>query len=115
MKCPHRIIGQCRSCANINRTGTFKWKKSSVEDRKLEKNPNWKGDNVSYAGLHDFIKFNKSKSEICENCKKKKKVDLSNLSQKYTRDLNDWKWLCRSCHMKFDFKCGKRISRGKKN
>ena len=28
--------------------------------------------------------------------------DLANISQEYRRDVDDFEWLCRSCHMKKD-------------
>lgn len=66
-------------------------------------NPNWKGDNVTYKGIHDYIKWHKPMPTRCENCKQPKSVlDLANISQEYLRDLSDWEWLCRRCHMRKD-------------
>jgi len=65
-----------------------------------EKNGNWKGDDVQYAGIHSFITRRKKQPEKCENCGKiTAKLDLANISQEYKRDLDDWEWLCRKCHM----------------
>lgn len=66
------------------------------------KNPNWKGDSVGYSGLHLWIRRNKPKPEFCEHCKKVPPYDLANISQKYKRDVNDYEWLCRSCHINGD-------------
>ena len=67
------------------------------------KNPNWGGDKVGYSGLHQWVKRRKLKPGKCEKCKKVVEwLDLANISQKYKRDLNDWQWLCRKCHMKSD-------------
>lgn len=64
------------------------------------KHGNWKGDSVSYGALHDYIKYYKPKPEACSNCgEKPKRLDLANISQTYKRDLDDWEWLCRRCHM----------------
>jgi len=65
-------------------------------------NPMWKGDNVSYRSLHEWIENHKSKPKLCEECHKNPPFDLANISGKYLRDINDYRWLCRSCHMKSD-------------
>jgi len=64
------------------------------------KNGNWRGDKVQYAGLHGFVKRRKKQPEKCEDCGRiTNKLDLANISQEYKRDLDDWEWLCRKCHM----------------
>lgn len=67
-----------------------------------EKNGNWLGDNVSKRGLHRWVTRQKGKPEKCEECGEEKQLDLANISQEYKRDLDDWEWLCRRCHMKKD-------------
>lgn len=62
----------------------------------------WKGDEVGYGALHDWIKSRKPKPELCEECSKRKVYDLANISGEYKRDINDFRWLCRKCHMKED-------------
>ena len=64
-----------------------------------EGNPMWKNVGVGMSALHEWVKKRKVKPKKCENCNKKDVVDLANISQKYKRDLSDWEWLCRSCHM----------------
>lgn len=64
-----------------------------------EGNGQWKGHDVKYNALHDYIKYHLSKSDFCNNCKTKPPYDLANISGEYKRDLNDWEWLCRKCHM----------------
>lgn len=66
------------------------------------KNPMWKGNDVGYFSLHQWIKSRKGKPLFCEQCGVKPPLDLANKSGDYTRDLNDWAWLCRSCHMTID-------------
>ena len=63
------------------------------------KNPNWKGEKVGYTALHEWIKRRIKKPDLCECCKKRRSIDLSNKSEEYKRDLSDWEWICRSCHM----------------
>jgi hypothetical protein len=62
----------------------------------------WKGDNVSYAALHDYIKYHLPKAKLCQMCNELPPYDLANISGEYLRDLNDWYWLCRKCHMVSD-------------
>jgi len=71
---------------------------SKLED----KNPNWKGDVVGLKALHEWVKRRKIKTKFCEKCLKAPPRDLANISQEYRRDLNDFEWLCRKCHMEKD-------------
>ena len=67
-----------------------------------EKNGMWKGSNVGYLSLHDYVKYHLPKSRLCQMCKKVPSYDLANISGEYKRDLNDWQWLCCGCHMLSD-------------
>ena len=67
-----------------------------------EKNPMWRADKVGYCALHDWIRRRLAKSILCNVCNRVPPYDLANISQEYKRDLSDWEWLCRSCHMKKD-------------
>lgn len=93
---------------------------------KGEQHGNFK-NSFNYNVLHKYIKARIKKPKVCEICKKKKPFDLAfknhkageNTPELYTRDLADWQYLCRSCHMKLDNRvsslkpmfcsCGKRI------
>jgi len=67
------------------------------------KNHMWKGDKVKYQPLHAWVKRHKPKSMFCEKCGKvTSKLDLANISGEYKRDISDFRWLCRRCHMKED-------------
>ena len=59
----------------------------------------WKGQNVSYKGLHQWVRRWLLKPEYCIDCKIAKPYDVANISQEYKRNLSDWEWLCRKCHM----------------
>jgi hypothetical protein len=69
---------------------------------KGENNPNWKGDNVGIDALHTYIRKMLPIPEFCQICNKAKPYDLANISNKYKRDIIDWEWLCRKCHMTKD-------------
>ena len=67
-----------------------------------EKNPMWKGDKVGYQAIHGWIKSRKLKPNLCELCKINPPYDLASKGDIYTRNLNDWMWICRRCHMLLD-------------
>lgn len=77
-----------------------------------ENNPMWKGDNVGYNPLHQWIKRHKQKPRICESCKINKPFDLANISGEYKRDIKDYQWLCRRCHMKSDGRMDNKNEKG---
>lgn len=69
---------------------------------KAEKSPAWKGDAVGLGQLHDWIEKQMERPDSCSKCGKRGKVDLANISNEYKRDISDWEWLCRKCHMTSD-------------
>ncbi len=62
----------------------------------------WKGDNVSYRELHNWLRKYKPIPKHCEECGKERKLDCANISGEYKRDPADYKYICRSCHWKKD-------------
>lgn len=70
--------------------------------KKNTRNPLWKGDKASLKAIHIWIRNRKPKPKFCVQCKKTPPHDLANISQKYLRDIKDFEWLCRRCHMKKD-------------
>ena len=78
-------------------------------------NGQWKGDKVGYGSLHRWVKIRFPKPKLCTSCNKRIAYDLANISQEYKRDLFDWEWLCRSCHMKKDGRLGKLMEHPKGN
>ncbi len=85
--------------AHIGFKRTLKYRKNLSLSKLAEKNPNWIGDKVGYSGIHAWIKRRLKKSDLCQDCKKVPPHDLANISQEYKRELSDWEWLCRRCHM----------------
>ena len=71
-----------------------------------EKNSMWRGDNVKIPALHSWARRRLPKPQLSENCKERKPHDLANKSGQYKRDLSDWEWLCRKCHMESDGRMG---------
>jgi len=103
-----------KRCPLIYLKRTKAWKKNISKAKLNEKNPMWKGDSVGLIALHGWIKRNKPKPQFCEDCKVKPPIDLANISQKYKRDINDFEWLCRKCHMVKDGRLIKLIYAAKK-
>lgn len=84
--------------------GQISWTKGKkFPERSGKNNVMWKGDFVSYSGLHYWIKRCKGKPEICEHCGKPAK-HWANIDHKYRRNLDDYISLCASCHKKYDIK-----------
>jgi len=81
---------RCISCSNKNRPMFG------------EKNPHWGGENVTLGGLHQWLKVHNPKPKLCERCKKYPPFDLANKTGNYTRNIKDYYWLCRKCHMETD-------------
>lgn len=81
-----------------------KWSAETHAKRDKEMHHNWKGDKVTYWGIHKFIAFHKGRPRTCEHCKRTdaKIYDWANKSHEYKRDLDDWIRLCRKCHIAYD-------------
>jgi len=64
--------------------------------------PLWKGDNVGYTSLHEWIGVNwgKARNYLCK-CGKQA-LDWANLNNVYNRNRENWEPMCRSCHKKYD-------------
>lgn len=98
--CPITIKNKSGFCrAHINRHCSEETKHKIRLTKLAEKNPNWRGQSVKYGGLHLWVRSRLQRPKCCQRCSKEGKLDLANISQKYLRDLNDWIYLCRQCHM----------------
>lgn len=77
-----------------------------------DKNHEWKGDRVSYSGIHKWIRNNSGQPRVCEFCKKDnltgRKIHWANKSGLYRRVPSDWLRLCSGCHGSYDKKKGLR-------
>lgn len=69
-----------------------------------ENHPSWKGDDVGYEALHEWVEKQLGKERCCDFCgtTTAKKYDWSNRSGMYRRDLSDWQRLCVKCHFHYD-------------
>ncbi len=79
--------------------------KKAMQDPKIlskilgSNNSQWKGNKVGFSALHQWVLRHKPRSQLCEICDKKPPYDLANISGQYKRDLDDFQWICRRCHM----------------
>jgi len=67
-----------------------------------EDNPMWKGDQVGYNSLHQWVKNNLSAPELCQICHEVPPKDLANITNIYNRNFKNWMYICRKCHMRSD-------------
>lgn len=96
--------------ASRGKKHTKEWIKQASMDKLNQKNPMWKGKNAKLPAIHIWILKRKPKPKICVGCRKSPPKDLANISQKYKRDIKDFEWLCRKCHMKKDGRLEKFIN-----
>lgn len=70
-----------------------------------EKQPTWKGENVSYRNLHRWIERQLGKPDNCSHCGKigyGRQMHWANKSRNYQRNITDWIRLCPKCHKAYD-------------
>ena len=99
---PRRFCSQ--GCYHRDRVGKKMSKNGRINisfSKMAEKNPHWAGNRVGYTGLHRWVTKRMLKPELCVRCDKRKAYDLANKGI-YDRNLENWEWLCRSCHMETD-------------
>lgn len=79
-----------------------KIRKTSLKvSKRGEESHKWKGDNAGYHAFHRYVSIIKPKPKKCQLCSKNKKLELAfkKHPQKYTRNPNDYLWICRKCHV----------------
>lgn len=80
--------------------------KTNMSQPKGEKSQNWKGDEIGYRTIHQWIQLQRGKPHYCEHCKKSnlkhRQYQWANKSGEYKRDISDWLRLCAKCHKKYD-------------
>lgn len=81
-------------------------KRPDASTRMMLNNPNWSGDDVGREALHDWVRRRLIKPDKCEKCGLVPPYDLANVTGIYSRDLNNWKYWCRRCHMTDDGRMG---------
>jgi len=129
-KCKYEIEGikerECPVCKNVFKplnkkqihcnldcySKSEKLKEEARTSYLIQNNGQWKSnlgnikEDAGYSSIHEWIRRYKPFSYECYICgekvKEHGKLDCANISGEYKRDINDFVWLCRSCHTKFD-------------
>ena len=66
-----------------------------------DKHGMWKGDDVTYQGIHSWFR-DKKKTE-CDFCGAKEKIELAlKKDKKHEREIRNYHTLCVPCHRKYD-------------
>ncbi len=89
-------------------TDTYKKEHQLAKD---ENNPAWKGDDVSYSGIHRWLRNNFEKTDGCIRCGKSTgfkdnrsgTVWALKKDRDYSRDRDDYLELCVKCHSLYDW------------
>ena len=114
--CSRKCASDFRIGKSLKHSGQFKkgfkpWNKGLTKyiDERVakisgENHYDYKGEKVSYIGLHNWVRKELGTPKKCEHCgtTKARMYNWANRSGEYKRDLSDWLRLCRSCHHKFD-------------
>lgn len=86
--------------------GKVAWNKGLPSPFVGELNNKWKGDEVSYSGIHHWVAKWKGKPCRCEKCGRtdleKHNYHWANRDHKYRRVLDDYIRLCVHCHADYD-------------
>lgn len=104
----NKLEARCKLCKNIEKQEYRDTHKEKIKRDSKKYNhfhPNIRlddGTEIGYRALHLWVQYNKKKTKYCFICNEKKKLELSSIKHIYTRNLEDWLWLCQSCHMLFD-------------
>jgi len=107
-----------RNCSTLWTIGNIPWNKGKERSEfDNEGNPNWKGDEVGYSGIHRWIKRHLGNPKQCTHCGLKGRykkiirlgkvknvwtIEWANVSRQYLRNFIDWIGLCHPCHVKYD-------------
>lgn len=86
--CHSKICKKCQFNEIIHRTGS-------------EKN-NWT-NKPKYTTMHNWVRKHKIKPSSCGRCGKiTTDLELAKISKEYTRNIEDYEYMCCSCHHKMD-------------
>lgn len=72
------------------------------EEVARERNAQWMGERVGYRALHTWVRRTFGEPVVCEECGSRKNVEWANMNHFYRRNREDWKALCKKCHVRYD-------------
>ncbi len=109
--CSRKCMGIYRSENPVHHSRQFKkgftpWNKGKKSTIPENEHYAWKGDDISYSGIHHWVKKHLGSPTKCKHCGKDDlighQIQWANKSGKYLRDITDWIRLCISCHIEYD-------------
>jgi len=84
----------------------------SMQNRKGEDTPRWKGESASKGAKHRYLHEHYGHPTHCSNpgCEGKSTIYewCLKTGRNYSHDPDDYLWLCRSCHRRYDLTPEKR-------
>lgn len=85
-------LGRTKSCGCLHKT--------NLRNRIGIKNSSWKGNQAKHAAVHMWLAKNKPRSVLCEKCRERPPTELSfnHKNGEWSRNPEDYEWLCHSCH-----------------
>ena len=85
----------------------------SLKGKRGIETPRWKGNESSKSAFHQWLHKNFGHPDHCKNpeCEGKSKLFewCLKTGKVYTHNPDDYIWLCRKCHRKYDFTPSKKI------
>lgn len=91
----YKIVAKNKGWFPIGFTGGHRYPKGYIP-------ANFKGQNVGYAALHNWVYQHRGPPLECEQCGSRQRLQWANKSWEYHRDLADWLALCYQCHRRYD-------------
>jgi hypothetical protein len=96
-----------RQVLSVAQTGAKKAEATKARmslSHKGARNYLWKGENVAYSTIHNWVDRWLPKRSECDYCgtTEERMYHWANKSHEYKRDLEDWYRLCVPCHSAYD-------------
>lgn len=79
--------------------------RNPMHGKEDELSPRWRGDEVGYFGVHDWLTKHFGQPVGCDDCgtdDPAKRYEWANISGEYRRDRSDFRRLCKKCHNDLD-------------
>lgn len=105
------LDGTTRSCGCLAKESARKvlTKYARSKKHKGAGNPSWKGDDAKHSAIHTWLNRH-YKKVACEVCGTTQKLEFAlSAGRSHGHDRQRYRVLCRSHHMKFDYKNGMRV------
>lgn len=82
----------------VNREKLLKQASESAKKYQSKNKGYWDNYNL----IHQWVRRHKRKPKICCICNERRKLELANISGEYKRDIKDFLYVCKKCHILFD-------------